>query len=97
MEQHIERIKSILESENLRFYYMTKAIRSADKVDKIRAWKAMNQKDVELALLKEGEERGGGEARRKNVELVKWAVREYGLADLWVQAEQRDNSEGRTW
>lgn len=96
MEQHIERMKSILESENLRFYYMSKAIRSSDKVDKLRAWKAMTKQDVELALLKSGEERRE-EARRRNVELVKWVVREYGLGELWVQAEQRDENEARTW
>lgn len=73
MEQQIERMKSILEAENLRFYHMTKVIRSSDKVEKLRAWKAMIRQDVDIAILKGGEV-AEMERRRRNVRLAKWAV-----------------------
>ena len=93
MEQYIERMKSILESENLRFHYMTQSIRKNDPVEKLRAWRMMGEQDVELAVLREGD-LGGLGARMANTERVTWVLNTYGLHYLWLQAEQRDAAEG---
>lgn len=93
MEQYIERMKSIVESKNLRFYYMNKSIRKSDPVEKLRAWRMMCEQDVELAVSRDGD-LGGLGARTANTERVTWVLNTYGLHYLWLQAEQRDAAEG---
>lgn len=89
MEKKIEHMKSILEAESLRFFCMTKAIRSSDKVEKLRSWRDMLQQDHHLAVLK-GDQVIAAQVQQTNVALTRMVVHQYGLVDLWRQLEERE-------
>lgn len=89
MEGKIETMKSILEAENLKFHHMANAITSHDEVERLKSWKAMLDEEVQLAALK-GDPDAAADVRGQNNELINLVIRQYGLAPVWRQVQERE-------